>query len=293
MKINKEDTLESGFGFGLNPLDKDERDAQVGNILTLPKNEDIPKEFEIPPFEIFDQRSSDFCAGASSTGASMVQEGVKLFYPWVFAKAKEGNVNSWGSNLRDVAKVHQKYGCPEWKDVSDNIIKKYNDGDWDFLRRIENYPIELYDKALKHRKASYLFITPMFGKDGFDMLRAVLWKFKEEKKLPFLGLLWSWSLYDYILEDNNNGGSGHAILNTGFKDNYLILTGSNGCSVGKDGKHLVVREVVNKHMGKYGAIIFTDLQVENVKKLQQQTMWYNANTLKKLEILLRKLFTLL
>lgn len=244
--------------YGLRPLKEDERDFPVGGLVDLPELSELPKKYSLPLPKIKDQKQSDFCAAFSSTTVSEYQEGVELCPEWVFAIGKmlAGDVDDWGIDLRTICKAHEKYGAIEVKDAPFSIDNK----DADFLRRIENWPDELKDKALYHKKASYFKVVGPY--DSFDDIRATLWKFREEKRAVFTGVVWSWNAKDFRLDDFNMEGYGHAVPVIGWDGDYAIVPNSWGKKVGDNGVHYIHRRVINKFVGMYGAFMFLDITKE-------------------------------
>ncbi len=74
---------------------------------------------------------------------------------------------------------------------------------------------------------------------------------------------------------HGTGGFGHAFIFNGFTEkdgkDYLIASLSNTENLGDKGKFYFSQEVVEKEIGKYGVMMFVDLDPEEVKK---QWTWY-------------------
>lgn len=100
---------------GLRPLPPDSRDFSFGAIFGLPKLEELPDVYFIPPLAIKNQGNSDMCAAFASASVSSDQEGVDLSAEYVFAQGKklEGDWTTWGLDLRTICKVHVKIGAIE------------------------------------------------------------------------------------------------------------------------------------------------------------------------------------
>ena len=255
---------------GLHPLPKDDRDLQLGSIFNLPDLSELPKEFIINLPKVKQQFNSDFCAAFSSCLISELQENVELCPEWTFAVAKSisGNVDNYGTDLRSICKAHQKFGAIELNDSPYSLEKGQSS---DFLRRIENWPKDLFNKALVHRKQSYFSVTGPY--DHFDNIRATMWKFKDEKCGVLFGVLWAWSLSDVLVNTVKNNGSGHALAQIGFS-NYLFegheiptifVQNSFGTETGLNGRHYFTREVINAFVDKYGAFMFHDMPVDQAR----------------------------
>ncbi len=228
--------------FGLRPLKRDSKQAfRLGLVFDLPKLVNLPAEFEIPPFEIIDQRNNDMCAAAALAGQNMILNRKRVFYPALFAISKQlsGDPNKWGQDLHTMNRA-SLISVPLWEDTPDYIIKKYEDGDWDFLRRIENYPKDMIEKGKKNAHHSFFKIWhPRY--DDYDTARAALWKFREKRQTINFGVVFSWLLDDEFLRGTKYEGFGHAMLQNGFSvaKEGLIITNSYGRTAGKDGKHIL------------------------------------------------------
>lgn len=250
---------------GLKPTPPDERDFKLGALYNLPKLSELPANFLVGNPTIANQRSSDFCAAAATSTVSELQEGMPLSFEWLFAVAKmlEGNPDSFGVDLRTICKVHTKYGAIERRDAPFSV----NDKSPDFLRRIENWPEELFAKALKHRKQSFVKVTGPY--DHFDNIRATLWHFRTEKRGVVSGFLWSWSNSQEMMTQFANTGQGHAVAKLGWKTiagvPYLIIQNSYGRSAGDEGRHYFSREVINHFVEMYGAYMFVDLSPNDIQ----------------------------
>lgn len=251
---------------GLKLTPADDRDFAVGQLYNLPKLEDLPDEYLVGSPTVMDQKQTDFCAMAATGTVSELQEGMPLGFEWLFAVAKmiDGDVDSFGINLRTACKTHTKYGAIERAD-SPYTAK---DKDADFLRRIENWPEKLFAKALKHRKKS--FVDMATGPyDAFDNLRASLWLFRKEKRGAVTGVLWSWPSSQKIMDTFSNNGSGHALAILGWKKidgkQYLVIQNSYGRVAGDNGRHYFSREVINHFVTSYRAFGFIDIEPQDVK----------------------------
>lgn len=252
--------------YGLKKLPRDERDFKVGSLYKLPDLKDLPDKYEVETLGVKDQKESDFCALFSSATVSEVQEGVELCPEWGFAVAKsiDDDPNGFGTDLRTVCKVMTKYGLPKAEDAPYSLKNKSDS----FLRSLANWPNELMDKAAYHRKKSYARADEG-PYDPFDNLRASLWKFRDEKRLAVIGLIWSWFENDVYLEKINTSQGGHAVAVVGWdirKDkDYLIIQNSYGSDAGRNGKHYISREIINKYVSEYGAYMFMDLSREEAE----------------------------
>lgn len=142
---------------GLQPSKKDRRDIKFGAVFSLPKLEELPKEYQVGnPLRIKDQKSEDSCTARASDAVSEDQEQIILcdYFTFAMTKLVEGSPSSWGADLRSTAKAHQKYGALAQEDCSlcqNNSHDLEKDRDWN------NWPNKekLLLLANKHRKASY------------------------------------------------------------------------------------------------------------------------------------------
>ena len=158
---------------GLKPTKKDNRDFQLGKIITLPKLSELPKEFELEPLSIKDQGDTDFCTAFATCGMRELQEKKELNPYWSFAVSKiiSGDPEEWGQDIRTALKSHIKYGAIEEKGV-EYWRKEDHQGEpiEKIARYIENYPKELFEKAKKHLAQSFFLVTGHY--DHFDNIRA-------------------------------------------------------------------------------------------------------------------------
>lgn len=255
--------------FGLNPLPKDDRDFALGAIITLPKLAELPREFRHEPLGIKQQFGTDMCTAFSTCAASELQEGVQLVPEYQFALIKElmgGDINAFGADLRVAMKSHVKIGAIEEKDRPAGF--SLTEKDEAILRRIENWPQDLKDKALIHAKGSFFSLTGPY--DAFDNIRATIWHFREEKRVPVYGVRWAWDLNEPFIKTVKDGGTGHAIYATGWMESggipYLVIPNSFGTENGDNGYFYMSREVVNAFVSIYGAFIFIDMTKEEYQQ---------------------------
>lgn len=260
--------------FGLNPLPKDKRDLQLGAIIQLPKLSELPKSYRAPVLTIDDQYDSDFCAASASCKVSEYQEGEPLSFEWQFAVAKNlsgKDPETFGLDLRMAMKSHTAVGALARKDAPYSLANK----PVSFLRRLENWPTNLKDLAIAHKKKAYVAVTGPY--DHFDNIRATIWYFRNEKRLPTTGVIWNWPLNQMLIETPVTEGQGHAMYACGWTtDGHLIYGQSYGPNAGDKGVHYLSREVVNKYVSLYGAYTFLDLSPEEVKKQIENALlpWY-------------------
>ena len=254
--------------FGLNPLPKDKRDLKLGQLIQLPKLSELPHSYRAPALGIDDQFDSDFCAASASCKISEYQEGEPLSFEWQFAVAKAllgGDPDSFGIDLRTAMKSHVKVGALARKDAPYSLANQ----SVAFLRRIENWPENLKDLAIVHRKKAFASIVGPY--DHYDNLRATIWYYRNEKKLPLIGTIWNWPMEQMMMDEPIETGFGHALYAAGWTtDGHLIIPNSYGPNAGDKGVHYFSRKVINRYVDIYGAYTFLDMEPAEVKKLVEQ-----------------------
>lgn len=263
--------------FGLLPLPRDDRDRMLGAAYALPKLKELPLEFKhTPPFGIKDQGQTDFCTGFSTCAASELQEGVRLVPEYQFAISKEiqgGDVDTFGVDLRSAMMSHKKVGAIEESSRPQGY--KVGERDASFLRRIGNWP-DLKLQALVRAKSQFLAVTGPY--DAFDNIRASIWLFREEKRVPVFGVLWGWG-QDRAVVDNASiqMGEGHAIYATGWEvrngEPHLVIPNSWGEGAGDHGYFYLSRSVINRFVGMYGAFMFVDMTKEEYEARLRPTIF--------------------
>lgn len=246
---------------GLRETPEDLRDFQLGAITRLPHPTELPAEFILEPLGVKDQLDSDFCSAFAYALASEIQEGVELSPEYSFALSKElsGDPEEWGQNLRDAGMAHVKCGALEKKDAPYTVQNK----PVGFLRYLSNWPGELKEKTAHRAKKALFKITGPY--DAYDNIRASMWKFRNEKRAVVTGLIWGWSVRQFLLDGVPSNGFGHAVCLIGWNASGLVLQNSAGKSAGVDGKHIISRVTVNHFVAKYGAYMFVDLTPEEAK----------------------------
>src|SRR3990167_6814087 len=277
---------------GLRKTLPDVRDFRLGNIVKLPKLEDLPKTFILETLEIKHQGNTDYCTAYASCLASELQENILLEPSWSFAASKfiTQDKDEWGQGIREALKAHIDLGAIEQKDSPFNTENK----DDQFLRDFNNWPNELRNNGYKNRKKSYFKIEGQY--DHFDDLRASIWLYKTP---IIMGLIWGWPLEQVYLEEPQESGFGHAISAIGFADvekdgkvePYLIIQNSYGKNAGENGKHYLSRRVVNDAVEKYMAFMFIDIPKEEAKFLNEHKLSTKWRFLNKLSSVLKSYFS--
>lgn len=244
---------------GLQKLPSDSRDFQLGFITRLPSLQELPYHLQLESPDVRDQKETDYCSAYAFTSANELQEDVLFSPEWHFAVSKEisGDVNAWGQNLRDAAKVLTKYGSLPQKHAEMGV-------DDENAREIDNWNPKHKKTAQRYRKKSYVAVTGPY--DMFDNIRATLYKFKKENRGIAIGLLWRWNIKEKKLEMKNKGYFGHAMLVTGYDGDYLIVQNSAGREAGYGGLHFIHKDVINTDVPQYGAFMLVDLSPEDIEK---------------------------
>lgn len=247
----------------LKKLKEDKRDLRIGGIIDLPRLEDIPNKLVLLEPTVVQQKNSDFCGAASASALSEVQEKVRLSFEWLFAVCKmvEGDLNSWGTDFRIVGKVLTKYGSIEYKDAPHSLETQ----SVEFLKDINNWDKDLFIKALRHRKASYIRVDGKYS--TFDDIRAYMYFYhlKGQVNGVMIGVNWGWSLRDKYIEESVDEGFGHAMAVIGWDGDYLIVQNSAGEEAGDKGRHYIHRRVIDKDVSDYGAFMFIDEEKEKLE----------------------------
>lgn len=252
--------------FGLKILPKDNRDFRLSKITTLPALNELPEEFVLKPLTSKNQFNSDYCTAFATCGASEIQEGVELSPEWSFAVSKmiSGDPEEFGQDLRTACKVHTQFGAVEAKIAPYSLVRGDSD---EKMRYISNWPENLFDEAIKHKKQSFVKIDGQY--DHFDNLRAFLWLFRDKKQAGVLGVEFGWPLSQIIMQTCSFGG-GHAIYEIGWakKNNqtYLVIQNSYSGEAGEKNRHYFSREVINDCVNKYGAFCFVDMPPGEIKR---------------------------
>ncbi len=292
--------MENKIPNGLKKLPKDDRDFKLGAIFDLPPLSDLPENFVVGLPTVKDQKDTDFCAAFSSCTISELQEEVELCPEWSFAVGKmiENDVESFGLDIRTICQAHTKYGAIEVKDAPYSLEKGQTS---DFLRRIENWPEDLFGKATAHKKGSY-FSVEAADTDRFDTIRRTMYKFQNEKCGVIFGVMWSWALAQtYILESGT--GSGHALAQIGWErvgeESGLIdrpfpimmyIQNSYTTAAGKGGRHYFSREVINAFVDDFGAFMFHPLSKDTVQHMIDHGIKASDNWLQQLWKIITTIF---
>lgn len=246
---------------GLNPTPVDERDFQLGALITLPKPETLPPSFRFQTLGVKQQKDSDFCSAFASDLASELQEGIQLCPEWGFAISKKmsKDIDTFGQDLRVALKRHVDYGALPLSKAPFTL----KDKDSDFLRDWKNWPISDFDLSFPQKKKTFVKITGPY--DAYDNIRASIQYFIEEKRAVIVGLIWHWDLADKLLDGTSDQGFGHAVCYIGWEPEGLVLQNSAGVEAGENGQHIITREAVNHYANKYGAYMLVDLSREDVE----------------------------
>lgn len=251
---------------GLLPLIPDKRDIPLGALIKLPDLDTLSKSLSLGELSIDNQaemQEDDFCSAYSSDGISELQEGVKLFHAFSFAAGKSlsGDPEEFGQNMRTAMKAHQKIGAVAIQDApreAFNLTPHQR-------RFLENYPPEMKELAKKHKKQTYAAITGPY--DYYDDIRATMYYFLEkgEKRAISIGVNFGWPIEQYELTEIPQDGTGHMMYLNGYNESGIICVNSYGHGAGREGKHLLSRNVINYFIKKYGCYMFVDMPTEEAR----------------------------
>ena len=254
---------------GLNLLPKDERDINLGEIVTLPKLEELPADFSLGDTIIRNQEkdgNSDFCTAYGTCGMAYLQDNnIEGSQEWVFAASKElsGDPEGFGQNMRDAFKAWVKYGSP----LRNEVKVPENPKD---RRYFKNYDPNLTGDVLKKQT----YVTCKGPYDALDNIRASIWKYRNEKRAAGIGVVFSWPLSDIFLRGINDNGFGHFMFVTGWTtiDGEILLevVNSYGKEAGQNGKHYLSRETIEYFVSKYGAYLLVDIPLEEARRLSEK-----------------------
>ena len=278
---------------GIKPRSYDRRDFLGGALYTLPRVQVLPDEYLLTPLSVKDQNTDgnyDFCASCAGAALKEQQEGVELFYPFLFAAAKHeqgGDPDDFGLELRSIGKALVKWGIPAVSDVPQEI----KDLPMDKRRRFEHYPQELRDKALLHKGAMYFFVEGPY--DPYDNYRATMVALKDKKIAPIFGIIYGWPLEEYLLVYNGTPqGFGHSMSGQGWDTQGVAALNSAGMQAGHNGMHRISRETFNRAAKRFGVLVVTDMPERETKEsLMGKSMewdWKNKNFAQKLWVLFKQ-----
>lgn len=252
------------FTNGLQKLPKDKRQLKVGAVFGKPKEIPTHDFIVTEPLSLKDQGDSFRCSGYAAALVAEVQEGVPLSGDFLYGMAKsiEGDMSD-GANLRSVCKALTKIGAikeSDWKEkFTEQEIKEW----WKYKGKYE-------DLAVEHRKKAYFEIEQ--DGDFFDNIRSAMWEHRDKKCFVLTGTSWYSGWLGYVIDKIIGffiGGHAIGLIGQEYEGAAPHLVGQNsgGKRIGKKGRQLFSREVVNKYFKPYGAFMFIDMDPEEVKKL--------------------------
>jgi C1A family cysteine protease len=246
---------------GLKPSTEDKRDFKMGAYYTLPSLSELPLSFSFPTLKVKDQGETFMCAAFAASTLSELEEGVELSPEYIYAKAKQinGDYTDDGLELRDVCKALVKYGSLEQKEAPFSL--QTHPGA--FLADWRNWPTELDQKAICHKKGSYWQVVGPY--DHYDNIRAAIWKFRAKKQGVLFGVDWNWNVSDPLIQSVPSSGSGHALPEIGWNEKGEDIQNSYGTNIGDKGHFYFSRAVINHFVEKYGAFMFFDITPEEAQ----------------------------
>lgn len=250
---------------GLKPLVRDDRDFPFAGIFKQIDISEVPNaDFLISePLIMKDQAETDFCAAYAGTSVSEDQEGEELLPEYQFFKAKSlsGDFESWGVDLRSMAKSLVKFGS-----LPRSGHERYAGLPRHIVVDPKSWPLEFDYVAKFHSKETFFSATT--GRyDIFDNMRTWLWQHREDKCSILTGALWraAWTnAEDGVVPKTELAGDfGHAYKIYGQKiingEPYLVAQLSNGQEIGDRGRFYMPREVINREAATYGGFMFNDM----------------------------------
>jgi len=267
------------------PWPKDERDLKLSGIFDQPFLSELPEEFVLDGWGIYNQKDSDFCSRYALGLLEQIMEGIVPDKALSFALSKllSGGVEEFGQDLKSAATVDVKYGVVPEKELPYSLENKPHD----FLRRIENWgDISNYlNTAAQYQKASYVSTHGRFK--PFDNFRTWIWKFRDEKRAITTGVVWGWDNQNPLIDTIPQNGSGHAVPIVGWTKHYLtngkidpsrpfpdgktrlVVPNSWGEYVGDNGVFYFGEEPINHFVDIYGGLMFKDITPERARFLQE------------------------
>jgi hypothetical protein len=246
---------------GLAPTPADERDFQLGALIDLPALSELPASFRFPTLGVKDQKDTDFCTAFASDLLHEIMTGVELCPEWGFAASKSlsGDTTGYGQDIRTALKRHVKLGALP-KNLTPYSLETKDAG---FLRDFANWPAGLTGPAAHQLEKSFLKITGPY--DHYDNIRASIWQFRNEKRAVIFGMNWKWVLSQYLLNDGDKNGFGHAIAAIGWEEGGIVLQNSAGLRAGQSGCHLIDRASINFFVEVYNAYMLVGFSPDHVE----------------------------
>lgn len=266
---------------GLKPLKKDKRDFRAGLILALPRLETLPRKIDKKILKIINQTSSSFCTAASSAYGKQITEGKNPFWPALYAIGKwvaREDPDEWGLQMRDIYKA-LNYSVPMFEDAPESLKERLQAQDWSYLARIENYPKDFIESGKHYRNKSFMKVWhPTY--DAYDTCRAIF--FKYPKATIGIGLLFGWPLSQHLLSGVPKNGFGHKMEGITYDEEGIVAPNTYGIDAGRSGYHRIARETINAFAERYGLFLGTDMPVKEVKRQQEQAIYYMSPWWKKI-----------
>lgn len=252
---------------GLRPLPKDKLDFIYSQKFGAIPPPDFP--FMVgEPLNLEKQGPDDTCGAHMVCRARGLQEKTELSpaYQFMLIKELEGDPNSWGSDLRTIAKSALK-GSLETNESPFTIRDKGRD----FIVNPQNWEqtpmgirFELDMRAKKHKAQSYFFLNSRGYQDIFDACRSAMYQHRAYNRAIGAGLMWcpEWDNKE-IVKEYGTPIVAHAILLAGQdiieKQPYIVVQNSDNRLI------KFSREVINQGL-KYGAVMWIDENADQMKK---------------------------
>lgn len=253
------------------------RQYRLGQVFQLPKLSAIPLiDFELDDNPIENQllkadTLDDMCGPFALTSVLEPQEGEQLDPGFIQAKVKElqGDPNTWGATLEELADVARKKGAlPLSK-------SPFPDRPRSFVSDPKNWDPVYDEYAAAHKQLSFIWVDGPY--DTFDNILATLWLLKNlpanQKKTGILAGSywypeWQYAAGGVIPKIVSSRPSGHAFRIRGQKilngERYLVIQNSYGKESGYQGLYYLPRQAC-KNLEPFGQLLFVDMDPEEVK----------------------------
>jgi len=190
---------------------------------------------------LIDQKWTDFCVGCGKAYAKQATEGRMMSWAGAYALGckAQGYISEWGISILQVMKGAVKYGTPEESKWPFN-------GDRNAAADYSKMGKDVLDNAYEHRDGSFFVINGQAGWDQFDLFRAFLNKYRENKVVIQTGAdAHNITLIGQVTE---NG-----VVKLYGPDSYGLRAGKYRLGETRNGFRYFTREEVNQMFSGYMA----------------------------------------